>query len=144
MIKCISIFRFVLRCLLVARKENSTGFSTGLTGRSTWPVSISGRDQTYVLRFSKQGYTWQFQICCLWTEMSVSLYLSETLYLKKTCTWVITGTSCERVVPLFLFAKLGRWTLICSELPNSKTYKVEIWTQHDNKWKRHVCQFWGS
>ena len=34
MIKYISIFRLVLRCLLVARKENSTGFSTGLTGRS--------------------------------------------------------------------------------------------------------------
>ena len=27
-------FRLVLRCLLVAKKENSTGFSTGLTGRS--------------------------------------------------------------------------------------------------------------
>ena len=34
MIKYISIFRLVLRCLLVARKENLTGFSTGLTGRS--------------------------------------------------------------------------------------------------------------
>ena len=34
MIKYISIFRLVLRFLLVARKENSTGFSTGLTGRS--------------------------------------------------------------------------------------------------------------
>ena len=34
MIKYISIFWLVLRCLLVARKENSTGFSTGLTGRS--------------------------------------------------------------------------------------------------------------
>ena len=32
--KCIGIFRLVLICLLVARKENSTGFSTGLTGRS--------------------------------------------------------------------------------------------------------------
>ena len=32
--KYISIFRLVLRCLLVARKENLTGFSTGLTGRS--------------------------------------------------------------------------------------------------------------
>ena len=51
MIKYISIFRLVLRCLLVARKENSTGFSTCLTawsknldptGRSTRPVSISG------------------------------------------------------------------------------------------------------
>ena len=54
MIKYISTFRLVLRCLLVARKENSTGFSTGLTGRSknldptgnptgrsTRPVSIS-------------------------------------------------------------------------------------------------------
>ena len=50
MIKYIRIFRLVLRCLLVARKENSTGFSTGLigrlknhdpTGRSTRPVSIS-------------------------------------------------------------------------------------------------------
>ena len=34
MIKYVSTFRLVLRCLLVARKENSTGFSTGLTGRS--------------------------------------------------------------------------------------------------------------
>ena len=34
MIKYISIFWLVLRCLLVGRKENSTGFSTGLTGRS--------------------------------------------------------------------------------------------------------------
>ena len=34
MIKYIGVFRLVLRCLLVARKENSTGFSTGLTGRS--------------------------------------------------------------------------------------------------------------
>ena len=34
MTKYISIFRLVLRCLLVARKENLTGFSTGLTGRS--------------------------------------------------------------------------------------------------------------
>ena len=32
--KYISIFRLVLRCVLVVRKENSTGFSTGLTGRS--------------------------------------------------------------------------------------------------------------
>ena len=54
MIKYISIFQLVLRCLLVARQENLTGFSTGLTGRSknldptgnptgrsTRPVSIS-------------------------------------------------------------------------------------------------------
>ena len=54
MIKYLSIFRLVLRCLLVARKESLTGFSTGLTsrsknldptgnltGRSTRPVSIS-------------------------------------------------------------------------------------------------------
>ena len=34
MIKNIGIFRLVLRCLLVARKDNWTGFSTGLTGRS--------------------------------------------------------------------------------------------------------------
>ena len=34
MIKYISILRSVHRCLLVARKENLTGFSTGLTGRS--------------------------------------------------------------------------------------------------------------
>ena len=34
MLKYISTFRLVLGCLLVARKENSTGFSTGLTGRS--------------------------------------------------------------------------------------------------------------
>ena len=34
MIKYSSIFRLVLRCLLVARKKNLTGFSTGLTGRS--------------------------------------------------------------------------------------------------------------
>ena len=32
-IKCICIFRLVLRCLVVARKENLTGFSSGLTGR---------------------------------------------------------------------------------------------------------------
>ena len=57
MIKYISTFRLVLRCLLVARKENSNGFSTGLTGRSKnldptgnptgrsiRPVSISARD----------------------------------------------------------------------------------------------------
>ena len=54
MIKYITTFRLVLRCLLVAKKENLTGFSTGLTGRSknldltgnptgrsTRPVSIS-------------------------------------------------------------------------------------------------------
>ena len=34
MIKYISIFWLVLRCLLVAKTENLTGFSTGLTGRS--------------------------------------------------------------------------------------------------------------
>ena len=34
MIKYISIFWFVLKCLLVARKDNLTGFSTGSTGRS--------------------------------------------------------------------------------------------------------------
>ena len=34
MIKYISIFWLVLGCLLVARKENLTGFSIGLTGRS--------------------------------------------------------------------------------------------------------------
>ena len=57
MIKYTSVFRLVLRFLLVARKENLTGFSTGLTGRSknldptgnptgrsTRPVSISGTD----------------------------------------------------------------------------------------------------
>ena len=56
--KYISIFRLVLRCLLVARKENSTGFSTGLTGRSknldptgrsTQPVSISGPRAPWLL-----------------------------------------------------------------------------------------------
>ena len=50
MIKYISMLRLVLRCLLVARKENLTCLSTGLTGRSknldptgrsTRPVSIS-------------------------------------------------------------------------------------------------------
>ena len=59
MIKYISIFRLVLRCILVARKENSTGFSTGLTGRSknldptgrsTRPVSIS--EPQLVLNFT--------------------------------------------------------------------------------------------
>ena len=63
MIKYISIFRLVLiRCLLVARKENLTGFSTGLTnrsknldrtgnltGRSTRPVSISGLHGTLLM-----------------------------------------------------------------------------------------------
>ena len=52
-----SIIRLVLRCLLVARKENLTNVSTGLTGwsknldltgnptgRSTRPVSISAPD----------------------------------------------------------------------------------------------------
>ena len=34
MIKYGSIFRLVLRCILVARKVNLTGVSTGLTGRS--------------------------------------------------------------------------------------------------------------
>ena len=34
MIKYVSIFRLVLKCLLVARKENLTGASTGLIGRS--------------------------------------------------------------------------------------------------------------
>ena len=46
----IYVFRLVLKCLLVARKKNLTGVSTGLngrsknldpTGRSTRPVSIS-------------------------------------------------------------------------------------------------------
>ena len=32
--KYICIFQLGLRCLLVARKENLTGVSTGLTGRS--------------------------------------------------------------------------------------------------------------
>ena len=54
MIKYISTLWLELRCLLGARKENSTSFSTGLTGRSkildpngnpsgrtTRPVSIS-------------------------------------------------------------------------------------------------------
>ena len=34
MIKYLSRFRLVLKRLLAARKENLTGFSTGLTGRS--------------------------------------------------------------------------------------------------------------
>ena len=34
MMKYTNIFRLVLRCLFVAGKENSTSFSTGLTGRS--------------------------------------------------------------------------------------------------------------
>ena len=34
MIKYVSIFRLVLRCLLVAKKENLTGFLTGLIGPS--------------------------------------------------------------------------------------------------------------
>ena len=34
MIKYLSTFWFVLKCLLVARKDNLTGFSTGSTGRS--------------------------------------------------------------------------------------------------------------
>ena len=32
--KYVCVFRLVLRCLLVARKENLTGVSTGLTSRS--------------------------------------------------------------------------------------------------------------
>ena len=50
MIKYI-IFRLVLRCLLFAKKDSLTGFSTGLTGylepdrcRSTRPASISDKD----------------------------------------------------------------------------------------------------
>ena len=52
--KYICIFRLVLRCFLVARKENLTGVSTGLIGwsknldlpgRSTQPVSISASIQ---------------------------------------------------------------------------------------------------
>ena len=34
MIKYVNIFRLVLRCLLVAKKENLTGFLTGLIGPS--------------------------------------------------------------------------------------------------------------
>ena len=34
MLKYISKFRLVHKCLLVARKKNFTGFSTALTGRS--------------------------------------------------------------------------------------------------------------
>ena len=34
MTKYICIFRLVIRCLLVARKDNLTGVSTGLNGRS--------------------------------------------------------------------------------------------------------------
>ena len=34
MMKYISVFRLVFRCLLVAKKENLTGISTGLTARS--------------------------------------------------------------------------------------------------------------
>ena len=34
MIKYISMFWLVFRCFLVPKKENLTGFSTGLTGRS--------------------------------------------------------------------------------------------------------------
>ena len=58
----------MLWCLLVARKENSTGFSTGLTGRSknldptcrsTRPVSISGlnlsEEQALSQDFAKEG-----------------------------------------------------------------------------------------
>ena len=46
MIKYLNIFWFVLRCLLVAKKENLTGVSTGLTtGRriSTRPVGRRDR-----------------------------------------------------------------------------------------------------
>ena len=55
--KYLRIFWLVLRCLLVAKKENLTGVSTGLTGRSknldptgnptgrsTRPVSISAME----------------------------------------------------------------------------------------------------
>ena len=59
-----SIFRLVLRCLLVARKENSTGFSTGLTGRSKnldptgagWPDRFPSLDQGYSTSFRKDPY----------------------------------------------------------------------------------------
>ena len=71
MIKYISVFRLVPRCLLVARKENLISFSTGLTGlsknldptgnptgRSTRPVSISGPgDNERTLQSSSQAAT---------------------------------------------------------------------------------------
>ena len=78
MIKYISIFRLVLRCLLVARKENSTGFSTGLTGRSknldptgnptgrcrlTRPVSISAlHHRVVVFRLISETSSWHFSL----------------------------------------------------------------------------------
>ena len=61
--KYICIFRLVLKYFLVARKENLTGVSTGLTGRSknldptvnptgrsTRPVSIFGAPTPKILR----------------------------------------------------------------------------------------------
>ena len=63
MIKYISIFRMVLGCLLVARKENLTGFSTGLTSRSK-NLNPTGRS-TRSVPFDPTGfhlwwvYTWR-------------------------------------------------------------------------------------
>ena len=87
MIKYTIIFQLLLRCLLVARKENSTGFSTGLTGRSknldptgnptgrsTRPVSISESD---VQRNPNCTVNSDFKIC----------YVLETVPVVQKHNW---------------------------------------------------------
>ena len=60
-------FRLVLRCLLVARKENLTGFSTGLTGRSKNLDSTSnptGRSTRPVFISGPEKWNSEVIICC--------------------------------------------------------------------------------
>ena len=90
------MFRLVLRCLLLARKENLTGVSTGLTGRSknlvptgnptdrsTRPVSISVLVtllRSWIRRFTMIISAWWLQISSKINKFTLEVKLqSESL-----------------------------------------------------------------
>ena len=146
MIKYRSIFRLVIKCLLVARKENLTGFSTGLTGRSknldptgnltgrsTRPVSISA---------AVNLFTWGFLMVFTKVINTISRYPYTSQ--KNISPKII----CQKNISLnFLFPELTfvrNHTCQNEHLPEITSARMNIWLKlHLPEWAlvwNYICQ----
>ena len=126
----------MLRCLLVARNENLTGVSTGLTGWSTRPVSISDpgclNNESWIIAdmllekkfdfnadiWRKDTYKFLPNVKC---DFSFMFYvLHSHLIIVIQCN----NSTCDHADPLlffmfwfiYQFMQFFRWKLTCSYL----------------------------
>ena len=145
MIKYISIFRLVLRCLLVARKESLTGFSNGLTGRSknldptgnptgrsTRPVSISVQDFIVSVKILPKTWGCSSSMGSILTPIITLLFCFPSV----TVNW---NRSLWISEPLWTYVILSKKSLIFESFPVKLAASLK---QHSSKQRKVIGKFW--